>query len=155
MRKTRPLAAGLALAPLLALAPATGADGGGGPARALPDLDREALLRCMDDERRSRELLERRGEDRAAIAASADAIDAQRRELEALRARIDPGDAQAVERYNARAARFDTEVRRHNEALAALEARREEQRTVARRYNANCAGRHFRPHVLRAVPLQD
>lgn len=151
MRPIR-LHAAIALAPLLALAPGAGANPG---AQTPPELDRAALQRCIADERESRALLERHAEERAAVAASAHALDTERRALEALRAATDPRDARAIERYNARAANFDAQVRRHNAALAALEKSRQAQRTVARRYNENCAGRHYQPHVLREAPLQD
>lgn len=120
--------------------------------RARPELEREALLRCVADERESRALLERYRQESEAVSASGHALDTQRRELAALRASVDPLDAAAVERYNTRAAGIDAEVRRHNAGLASLEASRRAQQAVAQRYNANCGGRHYQPNALRPAP---
>lgn len=149
------------MAMLVPLAPPAGADPGArsgerarpGPTEQVrPELEREALLRCMADERESRALLDRYRQESETIAASGHALDAQRRELAALRDSVDRRDAAAVDRYNARAAEIDARIERYNAGLAALDASRRAQQAVAQRYNANCGSRHFQPNTLRSAP---
>ncbi|MEB2320385.1 MAG: hypothetical protein OZ935_17215 [Pseudomonadota bacterium] len=143
--------AGAALASILVL-PAAPDAVAQAVSRVQPELDRDALLRCMADERESRALLERYRQEHEAFSASGHALDAQRRDLEALREATDPRDPAAVERYNLRASEFGTRVERHNAGLAALEASRQAQHAAAQRYNEHCGGRHFQPNTLRSAP---
>lgn len=124
----------------------------GSEQQALPELEREALLQCVADERESRELLERHQREAETVAASGRELDAQRRDLAALRASIDLRDGASVDRYNARAAAIDARVQRHNAGLASLAASRRAQQAVAQRYNSRCGGRHFQPNALRPKP---
>lgn len=148
--------AGLVLAGCLLAGVATGAaaQGPAAPATA-PELDEQALARCLADHRESRRLLEQHHRQREAVAASGRAVDAARRELAALRDATDRYDATAVIRYNERAAEIDRQVERHNAEVAGLEASRRMQREVAARYNRECAGRRIPPAMLEPASKTD
>lgn len=118
-----------------------------------PDLSRDALRQCLQQEVWLGTALEELKEGRTSRDAAVKALDVKEANIKSTGAKLDRANQKSVDTYNALVKAHRQRIAVHNQSLLALNAKASAYQTNLSRYQSSCAGKSYSESDRAAVQV--